>query len=352
MYSIRPTRERILRRYRDCARKLGRPPGELVFSKMAGISRPHIAYYWPRISDLSLEACGARNDYKSGLPDAELFAEYARLCLHLKKIPARSEMRIATRELGTRTGGAPNRFGTGAEFHRRFRDWLEQSSGDGSAGAEGSARGEGNVELRAILSYPGWERPEGPKPVPPPLPTKWSRAFLPIGLQYLDELAQGEGPPYMVSDEPAYTLFERGCAEAFSALGFYDRRIGLAKAIAPRLWTARPYDYGVILQTKLRRHGEALNADNPAFPGFIASLALQLEKDGIGKSYLAMISSEFDDGDLKRFSDAFSGSRIRGVALFFASALMRIVEESIRDRFRFHLGEFEKMLFGNGIVSA
>lgn len=351
MYGIRPTREQILRRYRDCARKLGRLPGELVFSKMAGISRPHIAYYWPRISDLSLEACGARNDYKSGLPDAELFAEYARLCLHLKKIPARNEMRIATRELGTRTGGAPIRFGSVAEFHRRFRDWLEQSSGDGSTRGEGSACGEGDAELRAILSYPGWERAAGPKPVPPPPPTKWSRRFLPIGLQYLDELAQGEAPPCIVSGEPAGTLFERGCAEAFSALGFYGK-IGPAKAGVPRLWTARPYDYGVVLLTKLRRRGEALNADNPAFPGFIASLALQLEQDGIGKSYLAIISSEFDDGDLEQFSDAFSRSRIRGVALFFASALMRIVEESIRDRFRFHLGEFEKMLFGNRIVSA
>jgi len=356
MYGLRPTRQEILRRYRDCATKLGRVPGEETFCKMSGISRHHIYHYWPRISDLTLEACGARNQFNAAVPEAKLFADYARICLHLKKIPGRNELLITARELGMRLGGVSDRFGTLAAFDLRFRDWLLESSG------EESACGLGNAELRAILSFPGWQRPAGPKPAPPCPPAKWPREFLPIGLQYLDELAQGEVPPDTVSDEPACTLFERGCANAFSALGFDGlqsapaqtdaAQIHEARPGAPGLWIARPEDYGVILQTKLRRRGEALHANNQAFPDFIAKLAVQLEQDGIGKSYLALVSSEFDAGDLKQLTHALAGSRTRGLTLFFASALMRIVEESIQNRCRFHLGEFEKTLFGNRIVSA
>ena len=117
----RRTRDEILGIFRACQAKLGRTPGRDALCKLSGLKESEIDYHWPRYSALVQEAGAEANQFASKLPDQQVFQSYARVCLHLRKIPARNELRQAARELNLSTPHAYDRFGSIAEFDSRFR---------------------------------------------------------------------------------------------------------------------------------------------------------------------------------------------------------------------------------------
>src|SRR5262249_48292150 len=120
--AVRPSRETILDQFRACTRKLGRTPGRDVFARITGITESQVDYYWPRHSDLVREAGIEPNVFNQAAPEDEIFEQYGRICLHLKKIPTSKELGIAARELDTRNPKTfYGRFGSFAELDKRFR---------------------------------------------------------------------------------------------------------------------------------------------------------------------------------------------------------------------------------------
>ena len=67
--------------------------------------------------------------------------------------------------------------------------------------------------------------------------------------------------------------------------------------------------------------------------------------------YFVVVASSFKESDLVKLTEFPSDSRIRSVNLVSASALMRLVEESIRERATFKLGDLERLLFRNKIMA-
>jgi len=337
MSRARPSREQIIEQYRACVLKLGRAPGLSIFCKMAKVLPGHVFYYWPRISDLAKEAGAKPNKFITAIPEDSLFEDYARICLHLKKVPNRNELAIATRELGTRTSVLYKRFRSASHLDKRFREWLLQRP----------------EELHEILSLPGWNRKGRLKPISSTITSHSFHPFLPACLQYLDALARGELPPHELSEHSVNVLFERRCGDAFRALGFEVTQLGQGKGRGPDLVaTARRHKYGVIVDAKVRKDGYILGTDDRTFSEYVMEHTQRLNQDGIEKAYLVLVGSRFRETDLRKLAEYLAASEVRGITFFNASALMRVLEDSIRERASFTLGEFEKMLFGNRIVTS
>jgi hypothetical protein len=172
-------------------------------------------------------------------------------------------------------------------------------------------------------------------------------------LQFLETLSRGELPPQEAPAQSATALFESRCADAFQALGFDITRLGQGHGRAPDFLATVPrFRYGIIVDAKSRREAYVLRTDDRTFFEYVANFCSRLKNEGIEKSYLAIVASAFRDSDLKKLAEYLAGSDIRGITFFTARALARVVEESIRNRLSFTLGEFEKLLFSNRIIAA
>src|SRR2546425_10840186 len=122
---MRRTRQEILELFQACQTKLGKTPGTSVFSKATGVKPPEVLYYWPSHGSIAKEAGGQQNKFQGRLDDNVVFEDYAKVCLHVRKIPSRGELRIAMRQLGdTQTGSVYTRHGSIRAFREKFRAWL------------------------------------------------------------------------------------------------------------------------------------------------------------------------------------------------------------------------------------
>lgn len=333
------SREEILDLFRACEKKLGQSPGMARFSKMSGVKEGEVYYYWPRISALAEEAGAQANKFDNRLPNETVFREYARICLHLRKIPTRNELEIAQRELGTKTSTVNRRFGGNKEFDVRFRDWL----------------GTAEPEFRQILEYDWWRLAKADRQPRSSAITGLSpglHPFLPYCLQYLDVLARGEQPPFETSDLNISTLFERRTADAFRSLGFEISPLGQGTGRKPDFIARAPRDrFAVIVDAKVRSGGYLLGTEDRKFLEYARQQGAELQRQGFEKLYFVVVGPSFKDGDLKKLTEYLADSPIRSVDLLTASALMRIVEESIRDRNQFSLERLSRELFGHKIFS-
>lgn len=337
---MRLSKIEILDRFRMCCQKLGKTPGKALFCKTAKVSQADIDYYWARPSDLAKEAGAVSQGWNVKIPDSELFEEYAKVCLHLGKIPTVPELRIATRELRTRTNAI--RRGPIGEFDSRFRIWLDQQSDD---------------NLRQILNFSGWNRKifitEQAIISPSDNRNGYSfHPFLPACLQYLDVLGRGELPQNEDQNQSVPVLFERRCADAFRCLGFEVEDLGQGKGRATDfLALARREQFALIVDAKVRREGYVLGTEDRKFLEYAINHGRELQSQGFDKIYLIIVSVSFREKDLTQLTAYLTKSPIRSVDLISVSALMRIVEDSIRRRHSFGLNEIDKLFFGNKIIS-
>lgn len=337
----RRSREEILELYRACRAKLGRVPGMQAFCNATGLKQAEVYFYWAKISALNAEAGDNPNDFQGRLPDEDVFREFSLVCVQLGKIPAERELRIAQRELKTRTHSVSSRFGTFDGFRTRFREWIAASD---------------DTQLRAILEYDGWQQNrrsvngvvEGENAVPVPQ----LHPFLPACIQYLDVMARGERPPYVSHEMALSTLFERRTADAFRCLGFDVQPLGQGSGRNPdSLALATRERYALIIDAKVRLNGYVLGTEDRKFLEYAVNCDRELQRQGYEKLYFVVVGSSFRESDLKKLSDYLSQSHIRSIALITATALMRIVEESIRNRKQFSLADLDSKLFGNKIIS-
>ena len=337
----RRSREEILEIFRACQLSLGKPPGREAFFRKSGVKGAEVDYHWPRYSALVKEAGAQPNKLQSKLPDETVFQEFAQVCQQLGKIPTNNELRIAQRQLGTKTHTAYKRFGNLREFHLRFSRWLQTST----------------PELSPILDYAGWNatntadtqdnhQQEARHPYP------GLRPFLPASLQYLDVIARGEKPPFESPDLGLSTLFERRSADAFRCLGLEVVTLGQGTGRKPdAVALAQRERFAVIVDAKVRAAGYVLGTEDRKFLEYARSSGTELKRQGFDNTYFVVVGSSYRESDLKKLTNYLSGSPIRSVDLITATALMRIVEDSIRERRSFSLSDFEQELFGNKIIA-
>ncbi len=338
----RRSREEIIDLFRACAAKLNRTPGKSEFERKCGVSETDIRrHFWKSGYTELAEAAGLPpNTLTQRLEDDQVFEDYAKICLHIARIPSEAQLRGATRELGTKTWSVKTRFTGGTtEFQERFRQWLATRP----------------PELQKIADFDGWLTPRTPNGVVRNLPVVRAEPsfhpFLPASLQYLDVLARGVRPPFDSSDQSVPAIFERRTADAFRCLGFEISQFGQgtgrnadALALAPR------ERFAVIIDAKVRSTGYVLGTEDRKFLEYARSHGADLQRQGYENLYFVVVGSAFKEGDLRKLADALSSSPIRSADLLTASALMRLVEDSIRDRSKFSLGEFERQLFAHKVI--
>lgn len=332
----RRSREEILQVFRALRAELGRTPSKAALMKRAGIRESEINYYWARPNDLAAEAGAPPNTMQTAVADEEVFADYARICRHYGRIPTTSELRIATRELKTRTHTAAKRYGTVRAFDAEFRAWLETQT---------------EPDLTAILSYPGWHRAGGTLRPVRPTPSRTAvvppiRPFLPTVLNTLDPLSRGERPEF---EDPAASiplLFERRVAIAFQCLGFEVQQFGQGTGRkADCLATARREGFAVIIDAKVREGTYALGTEDRKFVEYANKHASDLRNDGFERIYFVVVAAAFRDSDASKLRETLTAAPIRNVAFLTVRALLSRVEDSIRARHSFQLKDFETELF-------
>ena len=335
----RRSRDEIIELFRACQAKLGETPGHRVFTKETGVKMSDVEYYWPKFGKLVEEAGGQTNKFKERLVDDDVFREYAQVCLHIGKIPTEKELRIAQRELKTRTHSVNTREGSIWAFREKFRVWL--SSGDD--------------KFKPILNFDGW----GDRPQIATIETMPAKdvlqpqlhPFLPGCLQYLEVLARGEMPPFESSNLSTSTLFERRVSDAFKCLGFEVRELGQGTGRKTDSIAAAPKErFALIIDAKVRTNGYKLGTEDRKFLEYAVNHGKELQSQGFDKIYLVVVAPSFRDADLKQLAEYLSDSPMRGVSMITARALMRMVEESIRNRSQFSLSDFGKQMFGNKII--
>jgi hypothetical protein len=313
-----------------------------VLCKLTGLKPTEIKYYWPGLQELANEVGIPPNELTPRMADEELFREFIKVCLHLNKIPSEAELRIETRELKTKTHMAYKRFGSARAFRKQFRRWLLN----------------GPDEFKKILDFAGWEPQvhrrahDGTSSASVAEPV-FLRPLLPACLQHLDVLARGERPPYEAGDIGVDRLFELRTADAFRCLGFEVQSLGQGTGRKPdALAIARQERFAVIIDAKVRQDGYRLGTEDRKFLEYAVTCGRELQRQGIDKVYLVVIGPEFREADLRKLTDFLSDSPVRSVDLIAASALMNIVEESIRTRNLFNLVELDKRFFGNKVILA
>jgi hypothetical protein len=340
---MRPSRDTILERFRACAQQLGKAPGLIKFCRITGTKEADVYYYWSKPSDLAREVGFTPNEMNRLIPEDELFKSYASACAHLNKIPTTNEFRIVTRELNLHSYNVyAGRYEGGMTvFKERFKKWLEN----------------GSQEYKSILDLPSWETFKTIRPTP-----KTARIasridisthrFLPATLQHLDLLSRGE-KPFEDFAENVNTAFEKRCGDAFRCLGFEVQELGQGRGRkADCLALARQDGFGVIIDAKVRTNGYVLGTEDRKFLEYAVTHSHELLHSGLRHVYFAVIGSEFREDDLKKLTNVLAKSPIRSVDFITAKALMRMVEQSIRERFRFRLAEIDELLFGNKIIPA
>jgi hypothetical protein len=192
--------------------------------------------------------------------------------------------------------------------------------------------------------------------------------FLPAALCDLADLARGERGgsegvdlPGSGSESlsqsadqaatPVSTLFERRVADAFRSLGFVVRQLGQGCGRAADCLALAAADrFGVILDAKTRRAGYTLGTDDRQFCDYATRHSRELARSGIDRVYFVVVGSGFRQHDLENLAGFMAAEPIRSVLFIEAHALMRLVNDSIRDRADFRLADLDRLFFGNKIL--
>jgi hypothetical protein len=168
----------------------------------------------------------------------------------------------------------------------------------------------------------------------------------------LDVLARGNRPPFDPSDQPIPTIFERRTADAFRCLDFEISQLGQGTGRnADTLALAPKERFAVIIDAKVRSTGYVLGTEDRKFLEYAKSHGADLQRQGYENLYFVVVGSSFKGGDPEKLTDALSSSPIRSATLLTTSALMRLVADSIRDRNKFSLRDFERQLFTQKIIT-
>lgn len=84
----------------------------------------------------------------------------------------------------------------------------------------------------------------------------------------------------------------------------------------------------------------------------LARNSRELAQAGIDRVYFVVIGSGFRQDDLENLAGFMAAEPIRSVCFLDVHALMRIVNDSIRERSSFRLASIDRLLFGNKIIES
>ncbi len=172
-------------------------------------------------------------------------------------------------------------------------------------------------------------------------------------LQSLDVLARGDRPRFEDKSASVEKIFERRVADAFRCLGFEVTELGQGTGRkADALALARRDRFALIIDAKVREAGYKLGTEDRKFLDYSIRHARDLAQEGIERIYFVVVGSKFAEADFARLRGFLTNAPIRGVAMLSASALIRIVEDSIRSRYNFALSDVEKEIFASNRVIA
>ena len=320
---------------------MGKTPGLGVFCKATGLKRSEIRYYWATPAALAKEVGAQPNEFAVRLADNLVFQDYAMVCLHLKKVPSWAELGITQRELKTRTYSVYDRDGSIQGFQRKFRAWLSASEDE---------------NLKTILAFRGWAAEKITLPAEDTVnngsAVPYLHPFLPGCLQYLEVLARGEIPPFESVQGSTSILFERRTADAFRCLGFEIQQLGQGTGRNADCIASAPRErVSLIIDAKVRSNGYALGTEDRKFLEYAVTHSKELQRKGFESIYFVVVGPSFRESDLRKLGDYVSQTPIRSVVMITARALIRMVEESIRDRSKFSVNELTKQMFGNKIIT-
>jgi len=339
---MRRSEQEIRDLYCAAKAKFGDQIGQRQFCSRTGVKDSEIKYHFGDFGTLQETEGVQRNKLTERLPDNVVFGDYAKACLaNNRKIPSTAKLRLLQRKLKTRTSSVYLREPGGIiAFQEKFRRWLSES---------------GDETLRTILDYGGWAKNTGrgsdalrPTKLEPHL-----HPFLPGCLQYLDVLANGQMPPFESQNISTNTLFERRTGDAFRCLGFEIRQLGQGSGRNADVLACAPRErIALIIDAKVRTNGYALGTEDRKFLDYAITHGKELHRQGFDHVYFVVVGPSFRESDLKRLGDYLLTTSIRSIAMITARALMRMVEDSIKDRSHFSLEEFAKEIYGNRIIAA
>jgi hypothetical protein len=121
---------------------------------------------------------------------------------------------------------------------------------------------------------------------------------------------------------------------------------------ADSIATAPKERFVLIIDAKVRSNGYTLGTEDRKFLEYAVNHGKALQGQGFDKIYLVVVAPSFRESDLGKLAEYLSDSPLRGFSMITARALMRMVEESIRDRSQFSLSDFGKQMFGNKIIAS
>jgi hypothetical protein len=183
-------------------------------------------------------------------------------------------------------------------------------------------------------------------------PTPGIHPFLPHCLQYLDVLARGGRAPFETSDLTVSTLFERRTADAFRGLGFEVTPFGQGTGRKPAFVALAPRDrFAVIIDAKVRSAGYVVGTEDRKFLEYARERGADLRRQGFAKVYFVVVGPSFKESDLKKLTEYFADSPISSIDLLTAPALMRMIEESTKERNQFSLEKLSRELFGHKVFA-
>ncbi len=148
-------------------------------------------------------------------------------------------------------------------------------------------------------------------------------------------------------------LFERRTADAFRCLGFEIRQLGQGTGRnADCLACASREHVALMIDAKVRANGYILGTADRKFLDYAVTHGAELLQEGFEKIYLVVVGSSFRESDLTKLGNYLSQTVVRSVVMITARALLRKVEQSIRERSTFSLSQLATELFGNKIISS
>jgi hypothetical protein len=233
-----------------------------------------------------------------------------------------------------------SRDGSIQAFQNKFRQWLETA---------------GN-EFTEILDFVGWAKTKDAVPASSDYESTVAgpslHPFLPGCLQYFDVLARGETPPFESASGPVSLLFERRTADAFQCLGFEILQLGQETGRnADCIATAPREHVALIIDAKVRANGYTLGTEDRKFLEYAVKHCTELQRNGFTRIYLVIVGPSFRESDLQKLGEYIAATPIRSVVMITAGAMIRLVEDSIRQRSTFSIGDLTKQMFGNKIIS-
>jgi len=284
---------------------------------------------WPRWGDAIREAGLPPNAMTVRLDDDAMLKRLAELVRELGRMPAPADIRHRSRSEPEfpSPDAFKDHFGLMGEIKRALAVWARSRPDwqDVAAVAEAAANAHCSTPRRLVDRPPDLEADMGPL----------SDSFVPAVIGSLSQLARGDASlvSLHVDAKRLQVEFENRVGVAFRLLGFDVEPLGQGKGRVPDGRAACLGDsppWVVIYDAKSRKDGYRLGTDDRTFKEYVQHEVAQQSRSG-RQVYLVVVSSTFDVRDIGPAERLVMDTHVKALAFVEAAALVRAVDERLRD---------------------